>query len=278
VFDWRLRPAGAAIVDRLARKFPQVEEGFEFGVGINTGYIRNLLTADRKVDKRYAHMVPGNGISPMGSVRTDGWIMYDPDFIAQQGADGRTLPQKRLLTKPKILVVRTRNLSITRRIVATIDLTGAYNLNRLSNIIARDGHDLYGLLGILNSSLYEWLFSTRYFDYEIKPVYLRTAPLADTKDPRLTRLTKRLLKTTLALEAAKTGTQAERLQRQRDAQQGALNDLVFELYAVTTKERQHLQWQLEYFAEPPEEPAATESFALTLAASDQHDRVLPSTA
>lgn len=167
-----------------------------------------------------------------------------------------------------------RNLSLKRRIVATIDASGAYNLNRLSNIIARDGRDLHGLLGVLNSSLYEWLFSTRYFDYEIKPVYLRAAPLADTEDRRLGRIDEALLRTTQALERAQTGTEAERLQRQRDAQQSALNDLVFALFAVTADERKHIEWQLDYFAEVPEEPAATESFALTLAATDQQDRVV----
>ena len=273
VFDWRLRPEGAAIVARLREAYPPVEEAFEFGVGINTGYIRDLLTADEKRDERYAPMIPGNGISPMGAVRPSGWIMYDPAFVASQGARGRSLPQKRLLTEDKLLVVRTRNLSLTRRIVATIDTSGAYNLNRLSNIVAREGRELHGLLGLLNSSLYEWLFATRYFDYEIKPVYLRAAPLADTEHPGLVKLTKRLLTATQAQEAALTNADAERHRRQRDVLQTSLNSLVFELFAITTEEREHIEWQLEYFSAPPEEPVATESFALTLAAADQRDRV-----
>jgi hypothetical protein len=273
VFDWRLRPEGAAIVARLRREFPPVEDGFEFGVGINTGYIRALLTADHQVDDRYRPMIAGDGISPLGAVRTDGWIMYDPDFVAEQGAGGRTLPQKRLLTGPKILVVRTRNLSLKRRIISTIDTSGAYNLNRLSNIIARPRRNLNGLLGLLNSSLYEWLFSTRYFDYEIKPVYLRAAPLADTENQSLVKAARRLMETTTQLHAATTASEAERLERQHHAQQAALDDVVFKLYDVTAEERGHVEWQLAYFAEPPDEPAATESYALTLAASGQHERI-----
>ncbi|QEC48535.1 N-6 DNA methylase [Baekduia soli] len=273
VFDWRLRPEGAKIVERLLGDFPPVEEGFEFGVGINTGFIRGLLTADSKLDDRYGPMIAGDGISPMGEPQTDGWIMYDPDFVAKQGDRGRSLPQKRLLTEPKILVVRTRNLSLLRRIVSTIDTSGGYNLNRLSNIIARPGRELYGLLGLLNSSLYEWLFSTRYFDYEIKPVYLRSAPLADTEDPALIRLTKQMDRTTKALQKSNLNTEAERLKRQRDGQQRALDDQVFKLFSVTSEERKHIEWQLDYFAQNPDEPAATESFALTLAATDQRTRV-----
>jgi hypothetical protein len=52
---------------------------------------------------------------------------------------------------------------------------------------------LEALLGILNSSLFNWLFSTRYYDYEIKPVYLRNCPLADPKDKTLVRLVTRVL-------------------------------------------------------------------------------------
>lgn len=182
VFDYKLADAGASTVQRLIASFPPLEHGYEFGVGINTGYIREQLVSDRKLDARYHPMVPGSGISRYGPIETDGWIMYDPDFVNQQGKLGRTLPAEHLLSSEKILVVRTRNLSLKRRIISTIDGSGAYNLNRLSNIVARPGFSLRGLLGILNSQLFQWLFGTRFFDYEIKPVYLRSAPLADSND------------------------------------------------------------------------------------------------
>ena len=68
------------------------------------------------------------------------------------------------MSRSKILVVRTRNLSLQRRIIATFDDTGAYNLNRLTNIIALKDQDLHGLLAILNSRLIDWLFSTSFYD------------------------------------------------------------------------------------------------------------------
>ncbi len=188
--DYKLSENGASIVQRLVRNFPNIEHGYEFGVGINTGYIRHELVADRRIDSRYHRMVPGSGISRYGQVETVGWIMYGAAYVTRKGSLGRTLPAEHLLSSPKILIVRTRNLSLKRRIVATIDITGAYNLNRLSNIVARDGYSLEGLLGILNSGLFQWLFSTRFFDYEIKPVYLRNAPLANSNDSGLESLVK----------------------------------------------------------------------------------------
>lgn len=158
---------------------------FTFGVGINTGYIKSELTADSKINSSYHPMVPGTGVSKYGNVSTDGYIMYDKKFVQSKGKLGRTLPDEKLFIEPKILVVRTRNISIKERIVATIDYEKKYNLNRISNIIAKPANSLEGLLGIINSKLFNWLYSKRYFDYEIKPIYLRNSPLAETNNLEL---------------------------------------------------------------------------------------------
>ena len=68
-----------------------------------------------------------------------------------------------------------------------------YNLNRISNIIAKSNNSLKGLLGVLNSKLFNWLYSKRYFDYEIKPIYLRNSPLCNTNDKELNRLVKEII-------------------------------------------------------------------------------------
>jgi len=236
VFDYKLSEDAARIVQRLFSNFPNIERGYEFGVGINTGYIRNELVADRRIDSRYHRMVPGSGISRYGQAETAGWIMYDPDYIRRKGSLGRTLPAEHLLSSEKILVVRTRNLSLKRRIVATIDTTGAYNLNRLSNIVGRDGYSLMGLLGILNSELFQWLFSTRFFDYEIKPVYLRTAPLANSNDSRLESLVADMLRLNQELAAARTDHERTVFERRIDAADQQIDRLVYQLYGITDQE------------------------------------------
>jgi hypothetical protein len=271
-FDYRLREEGAAIVSRLAQQFPRLDSGFDFGVGINTGYIREALTADEKVDDRYHPMVTGRGISPLGPVRTEDWIMYDPTFVREQGRLGRTLPQERFLKEDKILVVRTRNLALDRRIIATLDGSGGYNLNRLSNIVALKGRSLHGLAGFLNSALFEWLFATRYYDYEIKPVYLRSCPLGNSEDPRLVDAVDRALAVNVSLSEARTPDEARTLERAAVALQRLLDDLVFDLYGITDVERDHIESQLASFAATAE-PASTDSYALTLAAHQQQSRI-----
>lgn len=272
VFDYRLDEFGAAIVDRLHGTFPSLETGFEFGVGINTGFVRGLMTADEKVDDRYHPMVSGSGIARFGSATTDGFIMYDADFIREQGDRARSLPQERFFTEPKILIVRTRNLALAERVIATLDRSGAYNLNRLSNIIARPDKSLVGLVGILNSTLFRWLFSTRYYDYEVKPVYLRACPMADTEDADLNRASGRLLELTPHHAAATTAGEEARLGRQIAAAERSLEEAVWRLYAITAEERRHIQDQVSYFAEIEPPDAGEQGFALTLAAREQQQQ------
>jgi adenine-specific DNA-methyltransferase len=62
VIDYRLDDVGARLAERLAEKYEPIEVGFEFGVGINTGYIREDLVASERLDDRYHAMVTGRGM------------------------------------------------------------------------------------------------------------------------------------------------------------------------------------------------------------------------
>lgn len=242
VFDYRLSDDGAAIVQRLLQNFPPIEAGYEFGVGINTGFIRDELVAATKLDGRYHPMVAGGGISRYGPVRTSGWIMYDEKYVRRRGKQGRTLPAEHLLNREKILVVRTRNLSLPRRIIATMDSTGAYNLNRLSNIVPRDGYNLRGLLGILNSTLFNWLYSTRFYDYEIKPVYLRASPLAEGNSTKLVALVERMLALNKQKHSGRLApSEIERIEREIASTDAEIDELVYELYGIAEEERKIIE-------------------------------------
>jgi hypothetical protein len=238
--DYRLTDKAAALVDRLHRDFPRIESGFEFGVGINTGFIRGELVSDKRLDSRHHPMVPGSGIARYGAVQTTGWIMYDPDYIKSRGKLGRSLPPRQFFDREKILVVRTRNLSLPGRIVATIDREATYNLNRLSNIIARPGYNIIGLLGVLNSSLFNWLFSTRYLDYEIKPVYLRACPMSDVNDSKLVRAVTATMATQASIDSARSPAGREGLLRKMILLDRLVDEIVERLFGLKDSERRHL--------------------------------------
>jgi len=111
------------------------------------------------------------------------------------------------------------------------------NLNRLSNIVGRPGFSLDGLLGILNSSLFEWLYSTRFYDYEAKPVYLRTSPMGDTNNTRLKELVKRMLDLQKELDETSIPYEKKALKRLIDMVDNQIDQQVFELYAITEEEK-----------------------------------------
>ena len=185
VFDCILTDDEFEIIHKLENNFNLIQDKFELGVGINTGYIRNELVSETKLNNLYHPLVTGTGISRYGDCFSDEWIMYDKEFVKSKGKLGRALPDEKFFNNQKILIVRTRNLSIKRRIVSTIDNDKKYNLNRLSNIISKDSNSLFGLLGVLNSNLYNWLFSKKYLDYEIKPVYIKKCPIPDINNKNL---------------------------------------------------------------------------------------------
>ncbi|MDD3740504.1 MAG: Eco57I restriction-modification methylase domain-containing protein [Bacteroidales bacterium] len=225
VFDYLLNDEEYNIVNKLLSNFPKIETGYDFGVGINTGYIKDELTAEIKLDERYHPMVPGTGVSKYGKINSDGFIMYDKEFVKSKGKLGRTLPDEKFFTEPKILIVRTRNITLKERIIASIDYEKKYNLNRISNIISKDNNSIEGLLGVLNSKLFNWLYSKRYFDYEIKPIYLRNSPLCNTNDKELNRLVKEIIELRNADEKVNISKLIS-----------SIDQLVYQLYDLTEEE------------------------------------------
>jgi adenine-specific DNA-methyltransferase len=110
--------------------------------------------------------------------------------------------------------------------------------------VARDGYNLWGLLGILNSSLLNWLFSVSFYDYEIKPIYLRQAPLADEADIRLVKLVREMLHAVANREAARTAEQRTYASRQVANLDRRINNEVYRLYRISHAERELIEEQM----------------------------------
>ncbi|HPE70573.1 MAG TPA: N-6 DNA methylase [Candidatus Competibacter sp.] len=79
---------------------------------------------------------------------------------------------------PKIVVQGTRNPRLANRIVATIDDEGIYGTQGLNFIVPRDkSAPIHFLLGVLNSSLINYLFATKFLNVAIKAEYLKGIPI-----------------------------------------------------------------------------------------------------
>ncbi|WP_312404528.1 Eco57I restriction-modification methylase domain-containing protein [Brevundimonas sp.] len=236
IFDWRLSDLRASIVNRIFETYPSIDSFYDLSVGINTGSMKDELVSDSKNSKSHHPCVPGTGIARYGRVTTAGYILYDPKVIKAAGTKGRSLPPERFFTSDKILVVRTRNTSLKRRIVATIDSEKRYHLNRLTSIIAQPGSDIKTLLAILNSSIVNYLFLTKLFNYEIKPVFLRQVPIPTCKDRILSDLVDKIVEANLDLDVATTPSQKATLQTKIAGYEIRIDARVIELYGLSPAE------------------------------------------
>ena len=143
--------------------------------------------------------------------------------------------------KPKIIIP-----AIVQRASYMLDNSGFYS-NDKTSIIATD--DLY-LLGILNSRVSDFVVhsisSTKqggYFEY--KPMYvsqipIRTINFSDPDDKarhdRMVALVDQMLELHKQLASARTDHEKTAIQRQIDATDRQVDQLVYELYGLTKEE------------------------------------------
>ena len=184
LFNTNISTQVSSIIDRMLFGTVFLENICYCTVGINTGYIKNELTAEKKIDFRYHKMLNGKNIGKNFVRWNNEWIMYDVDFVKSKGNKGRTLPPEYIFSNEKILVQRTRR-GMKRKLVCYYDNEQYYNLNRLSNIILTDQHySLKYIYLLLNSVLMDFFFNKFFNEYEVKPLHLAKLPIKYTKNQR----------------------------------------------------------------------------------------------
>ncbi len=79
---------------------------------------------------------------------------------------------------PKLLVQGTRNPRLKTRLVVTIDGVGLYGTQGLNFILPKNTTlSVYYLMAILNSSLMNYLYQTKFLNVAIKAEYLKDTPI-----------------------------------------------------------------------------------------------------
>ena len=137
--------------------------------------------------------------------------------------------KKDLDIQTKILLQRTRNEALKTRIVATIDNQGVYGAEGLYFLIpTTDIIPLSYLLGILNSSLINFLFATKFLNLAIKTEYVKSL--------RIPIKNKVLKSSIISLVEQILSTKKENPQSDTTALEHEIDLLVYNLYGLTPEE------------------------------------------
>lgn len=131
--------------------------------------------------------------------------------------------------KEKIWIQRTRNESLKIRIVATLDEQGCYTSEGMLNIIPKQKKlSLRYLLGILDSSLLNYLFATKFLNLAVKGEYLKQLRIPVSSAATKNQL-EALVSEILELKKANISADTTSLENQIDF-------LIYHLYGLTYDE------------------------------------------
>jgi type I restriction-modification system DNA methylase subunit len=150
--------------------------------------------------------------------------------------------EQRFFSEPKILFHRLRK-KLPRQLIGCIETSGAVNRHSLSNLILRPNVDrsiLLAVLGLFNSNLANWWFVKKYgVLMEVGGFKIGKLPLPNKWSEQATglyRFVEQMLSLNKKALTAKTDQEKTTLQRQIDAVDQQLDQLVYELYGLTKEE------------------------------------------
>lgn len=241
-----------------------VQDQFEVFQGIVTGNNSAFLPTDDEVrehsiEKRMLHrvlhgrdidkwsiccdsrrIIYTNGSTDIEkSPNTEEWLkLFYKDLSKRRECRNKVIPwfslqwpreKSNLDCVPKIAVQATRNPRLKQRIVATMDENGYYGTQGINFIVPKDNgvFSIYALLGILNSSLINFLFKTKYLNVAIKADYLKRLVLPKSTPSQINRIEKYVKK---ALASAND--------LDIKACEKEIDEIVFEMYDLNNTEKE----------------------------------------
>jgi len=238
------------ITKRIENNSVSLEKIAHVTVGINTGYIKNVLVADKKVDNRYHKLLSGRDISRYFLRWPGQWVLYDKKVVDSYGDKGRTLPDESIFKEDKVLVQRTRR-GMARKLICTLDDEQYYNLNRLGNIVMLNkDFSLKYCLGILNSKLMDYYFQKTFNEYEVKPAHLRQLPIKQvtpSEQQPIVKLVDKMLSLNKRLNeiGEKKTDERSRIEEEIKETDAEIDELVYKIYGITEEEKKIIEESLK---------------------------------
>jgi len=203
--------------------------------GVRTGNNEKYLSSTPKGPKWF-RAAGGKQVSRYGIIPDSLYVYYDRSVLDAPRNQGI------FLTPAKILVQEIRNISLQRRIVATLDEEQIYGLQSTNvvNLLDEAAIDIRFVLGLLNSNPVNVYFRWRFpGNNHVPSNQLLNIPFpAYSKELHddLVTLVQRMLDLHKRLPQIKTSHERTAIERQIAATDREIDQLVYQLYGLTDKE------------------------------------------
>ena len=204
--------------------------------GLRTGDNERFLS-DSKRGKAWEPAAGGKEIGRYCPIPKGLFVRYEPALL-----DAPRRPEI-FAVEAKIVVQEVRNISLNRRIVATLDTAKTFCLQSTNVVNLKPGVelDITYLLGVLNSTAVNCFFRCRFpGNNHIPSNQLLRIPIPVPPSTKPTtdvaRLVKAILDLHKKLASAKSESQKTVIQRQIDATDAEIDRLVYDLYGLTDEE------------------------------------------
>ena len=130
---------------------------------------------------------------------------------------------------PKIIIQNTRNERLKPRIVATVDEVGYYGSQGMNFIVPKTNqYSAYFLIGIINSTLVNYLFATKFLNLAIKADYIKQISFPKPSDKTVNEI-ETISKEILTLKSKNLQADTKNLEKKLDF-------AVYLLYQLTEDE------------------------------------------
>ncbi|HHT9105764.1 MAG TPA: Eco57I restriction-modification methylase domain-containing protein [Candidatus Wujingus californicus] len=267
VFNVKQQGGFKNIVQKIRKTSVYLEQLCDIKDGIILGGIKDLFLSNTRMDSRYEKWLEGNEVSRYYIGWMGRYICYDSTLIEEElkrkydkakrnattSSDFEKLSRSGIwLRKPEIFrqeKILTRQNA--KRIIGVFDEMQYFVKNSLHCILLKDkAYNLKYILGLINSRLMDFYFqdqigSTGEIFSQLKIAYIEKLPIhpVNFSDPvdkarhdRMVELVNQMLELHKQLASAKTNHDKTVIQRQIDATDQQIDQLVYELYRLTKEE------------------------------------------
>lgn len=230
-FTLSIKEEDIKVLNKIFKDKTSLSEILDLPRGIELGSNSDKIS-ERPI-KGYEKLLVGKNIKKFK-------IEFNNYFIRFEN-DKSVFKELSIYKTPKILIQRIRNLSLKTRIVATIDYSGYLCTNTLRiGILKNKNNSLEFILGILNSSLVNYIFLKLFLNKDIYAYQLERIPIPTKSEKTISSEIEKnvsaILKLHTDLSEEKLPAKVEQIKQRIEHSEARINQLVYELYDLKEAE------------------------------------------